>query len=462
MKKLLVLIFTACVTRLYGAPSFNVDYATFRAGEAELLQVYTMIQRNSLTFRGDDSRLTAKFNYVVAVKRGDSALASITEDRTDAASSRDEITVTQKVPLESSFRIKPGDYTVEVMVTDKSTGETQRRQIEITVENYQYDVLQLSEIEFATAISAANTSGAFIKKQIKALPDADRIYGNGLNAVRYYLEVYNLARAEGRVNYTIYRDILDSGGNIYKSLSEKELPQIASSVVEIDSFIVSDYPSGSYKLRISVADGITKQIAKVSKDFWILDRASMADIQSGGEATELALAIDNLSSAEAAAEIDYIRYLTTSSDNRIISKLMPEGNTGFLHTFWRRNDPTGMMRYRYLARIEAAIERFSSSIEEGWKTDRGRALIIYGEPNSFNRISFKLGSPDSEVWYFDQIEGGVMFVFSDVLGSGDLQQVYSSRVGEYVDMGWVKEMEYLYGMSIGDIITKRPKMMRNE
>ena len=94
-----------------------------------------------------------------------------------------------------------------------------------------------------------------------------------------------------------------------------------------------------------------------------------------------------------------------------------------------------------MTRIAAANDRYPSPFTEGWKTDRGRTLIVFGEPDMIERRNFQLGGQDAEVWYYDRIEGGVLFLFYDTKGTGDLQQVYSTKRGEYVDAGWVREME---------------------
>lgn len=460
MKRIISFMLTLCASALYGAPSFNIDYAVFRVGDAALLQVYTTVQRNSLQFLTADSGVEAKFNIVVSVNRGDSSLASVTDDRTDAVASRDQISPAHRIPLESSFQITPGDFTIEVLVTDKASGESRRKELKTTVPQYGRDNIDLSDIEFGMSVSPANTSGAFIKKQTKVIPDADRIYGGGFSTIYYYLEVYNLAATDRQAEYRIIRKILDGSGNVFKAFPEKSLAQRASSVTEIDSLSVADFPFGSYKLQMSVIDGITNQIAERSKSFWIYDTASIAALASGGATPELTAAIENLSPAEATREIEYIQYMTSLSDNRIIDKLKPEGHREFLLSFWRKNDPSGMMRYRYLARIKAADERFSTTSKNGWRTDRGRVLILYGEPSSVDRMSFELGAPDSEVWYYDQVDGGVMFYFTDLKGTGDLQQVYSSKSGEYIDIGWVQETEYRYDMPIQDVISNRPKLIK--
>ena len=61
----------------------------------------------------------------------------------------------------------------------------------------------------------------------------------------------------------------------------------------------------------------------------------------------------------------------------------------FIEAFWLRRDPTpdsvdNEFRDEYYRRIVLANERYTSGIP-GWKTDRGRILIMHGEPDEVER-----------------------------------------------------------------------------
>ena len=442
MKKLIIIIVLTWAGALNAIPSFNIDYAAFRAGEGIFLQVYTMIQRNSLDFRQTDDMLTAKYSLTVEIIRDDSSLASWTYDRTSRAASADEITPTQKIPEEASFRIRPGKYTIEVSVTDENISETRRREMEVVIQDFTGDKLAVSDLEFATKIErAGDASGPFTKRQLLVIPNADRIFGEDLITAYYYLEIYNLCLDSLGKEYTVIRSILDQNRKCVKTLPDKTRPQNASSVVEADLLSCATLSTGSYYLIIAVIDGCTGERIEVEKPFWVFKQGEELKPEPALTYGVLEEKIENLSEEEAKQEIEYLCFITSRSENKVIKKLELSGYKNFLLNFWRNRDMTGEMRFKYLTRVDVVNERYSTPMRKGWKTDRGRVLIVYGEPDMVERKNFELSGGDSEVWYYYQIEGGIIFVFYDLKGIGDLQQVYSTKRGEYIDAGWVKEME---------------------
>ncbi|MFQ5822845.1 MAG: GWxTD domain-containing protein [bacterium] len=82
----------------------------------------------------------------------------------------------------------------------------------------------------------------------------------------------------------------------------------------------------------------------------------------------------------------------------------------FIARFWWKRDTNtetakNEFRENYLARVKFANEHFGS-IRKGWKTDRGRILLIYEEPDEVERNPSLGDSRRYEIWrYFTQEEG---------------------------------------------------------
>lgn len=442
MKKFVTTVyFFAVITSLQAMPSFTVDYAVFRAADFALLQVYTMIQRGSLEHAPTDSTFNADYSIMVEILRDDSVLTSVTNDRTDRSGSIEEIGGNQKIPDESSFHIKPGTYILAVEVIDLNNNDNRRREIEITVEEFPAGKIALSDVELGTRIEKVQESGKFVKNRLLVIPNADGMYGGDLMTGYYYMEIYNLCLDETGKDYTVKRSILDENKEPVKDLPQKVKPQSAGSVVEADLFSCATLGTGSYYLRLEVIDGCNGKRAIREKRFWVYRPGDEVTPQSAVAYGRIEEKIGKLSIDDAKDEIEQLRYLTNRSENKVINNLQPEGYKQFLINFWRNKDSSGELRYRYMTRVEVANEKYTSPFKEGWKTDRGRTLIVYGNPDYLERRNFDLGGPDLEVWNYDRIEGGVLFVFSDLKGTGDFQQVYSTKRGEFNDAGWIRSME---------------------
>jgi hypothetical protein len=78
---------------------------------------------------------------------------------------------------------------------------------------------------------------------------------------------------------------------------------------------------------------------------------------------------------------------------------------------------------------------------DGWKTDRGRVYILYGEPDEIRRYPSTQNSRPYETWLYRQLENGVEFDFIDRSGFGDYVLVNSTKRGEIQDDQWDRQLQ---------------------
>lgn len=113
--------------------------------------------------------------------------------------------------------------------------------------------------------------------------------------------------------------------------------------------------------------------------------------------------------------------------------------------FWKIRDtnpvtPENEFFKDYLNRIEIANQRYSAMGRTGWKTDRGRVYLLYGEPSEVERYPNQLESRPYEIWRYNELEGGVYFVFADITGFSDYLLVHSTKRGEMRDDNWSRRI----------------------
>ncbi len=86
-----------------------------------------------------------------------------------------------------------------------------------------------------------------------------------------------------------------------------------------------------------------------------------------------------------------VRYIATPAEMAQLDSLTADAQIdAFMESFWERRDPYpeapgNPVREEHLARLGAAASRFHEPGRQGWDTDRGRILIIYGEPHEVVR-----------------------------------------------------------------------------
>jgi GWxTD domain-containing protein len=98
--------------------------------------------------------------------------------------------------------------------------------------------------------------------------------------------------------------------------------------------------------------------------------------------------------------------------------------------FWKKRDPTPSTAgneemERFLGRVNYAVKNFSQ-FRPGWRTDRGRIYIKYGEPDKIINTDGKVLGSRIQYWiYYSQ---GLAYVFEDASGMGEYQLLTTQMI----------------------------------
>jgi GWxTD domain-containing protein len=100
-----------------------------------------------------------------------------------------------------------------------------------------------------------------------------------------------------------------------------------------------------------------------------------------------------------------VRYLLTADEHRRFGRLRtPEAREAWVERFWRRLDPDPTTpRNEFQERFEARVaetERFREPPTPGWRTDRGRVLLLAGAPTSIRRDNHDPVAVEREIWTY--------------------------------------------------------------
>jgi GWxTD domain-containing protein len=140
------------------------------------------------------------------------------------------------------------------------------------------------------------------------------------------------------------------------------------------------------------------------------------------------------------------RYIANDYEQDQWKKLTTEdAKRKFLFNFWNSRDkntatPQNEYKSEYFDRVKTANERYTTIQKKGWKTDRGRVLITYGEPSEIERYPNQVDTKPYEIWKYEQLEGGTIFVFADLSGFNDYVLLHSTMRGELRDDLWMRQV----------------------
>ncbi len=133
----------------------------------------------------------------------------------------------------------------------------------------------------------------------------------------------------------------------------------------------------------------------------------------------------------------------------------------YIRSYWKQFDPypfdaKNELRDEFEYRINRANKSFSTPNKKGWRSDKGRIILLYGPADDVEVFPFESSIykhphtneyTDMEIWLYDKpgertdiplelkgLTGGRMFfLFTRLSGTDVYKQVYSSELGELND-----------------------------
>ncbi len=259
----------------------------------------------------------------------------------------------------------------------------------------------------------------------------------------YYMECYGLVPDSSHGDtISVTRNVLFAASGLNAKLpTERRMRKPGNSLVITDGFPAYTLKTGTYVLEIVIREQ-GQADRKSRRKFYVYrpeDIAQGREVHLDPEMRVVLLASggDILNTIDPDSAIDLMAYVINKQDERRVRDMEADGKRRFLLEFWNTHAPDDPeAANRYFARVSEANDRYSFLNQLGWKTDRGRILIQHGEPDFVDRRYAEAQVSDHEIWHYDRIEGGVLFVFFDRSGFGDLDLVHSTMRGEIYNPDW--------------------------
>jgi len=436
--------------------NFSVDWNKFRYSDSLTYFEFTAtLYRTILKYvPEEDSTFTAKFLVTAELIDGDSVIAKKQWINVNKVDSLEQVHNNQRLYCANSFIIDPGDYQFKINISDPNAENRKAEGIfPVTISTFPDNKLLLSDLQFASSIRKDTSKSIYVKNGFRIMPNPTALYGIGLPILYCYNEIYNLqtATTDSGTKYIVNYSILDKDGKTVKSLPEKERTKPGTSSVEVNGINVVTLVSGPYFLVLDVEDKETGEKATARRKFFVYREGDFAEggalyksreevIDQGSPGLD-ADRYDVMSEEKIKEEFQYATYISTKEERSTFKKLPLEGKRKFIKEFWAKRDqtpgtPANEYKQEYLGRVNLANRSYRGSFRKGWKSDRGRVLLVYGKPDEIERFPFSNENKPYEIWHFFSIQGGVVFIFVDRRDMGDLELVHSTARGELYDQEW--------------------------
>jgi len=113
-----------------------------------------------------------------------------------------------------------------------------------------------------------------------------------------------------------------------------------------------------------------------------------------------------------------MKYLLSEEQIEEVKELRIEELNDWFDAFWKERDPSPHTTYNelldvYYVRVTEAVRNYSNRFKEGWQTDRGKVLLLYGEPTEIENRKYSVNSVPHIIWKYVNEDGEQIFTFID-------------------------------------------------
>ncbi len=429
----------------------NLDYAQFSYDDTRVyLEIYYSAGEDQLTYVDRRGQFEGALLLWVVVLAQDSD--SILVDRVwRSPHSGDPAALDpdRKVIGMIGLAIPPGEHKLQIKYYD----EMDRSR----VDSITFDLPErtfgkrgpaISDLELCASIEKAtpDPGNIFYKNTYSVIPNPGKLYGLGKPVLFYYAECYGLATDHKNEAYQLRVTVRDRAEREVYRRSYDRVKQPGSRV-EVGTVNISAMPSGRYNLVLTMVDSTIGLSVSSEKRFFVYN-PDLVTAEGGDLSVSpyVEIIYGEMTEEQLNEEFAQARYTAQKSEIKQFKKLSSSTEKReFLHVFWTRRDqnpatPLSEFRQEYFRRVDLATKKYSSGGRGGWKTDRGRVLILYGKPDEIESHPNEIDSKPYEIWYYEYIQGGVFFVFVDRTGFLDYYLVQSSARNEINDPNWQSQL----------------------
>jgi GWxTD domain-containing protein len=424
----------------------NLDYAKFRNSDSTgYLEIYYGFYPSLASYEMRDGHYSGLLIVSTRVRdaKGGAILVNNRSAVPIVVADTNQFSRRSTLVSVGGYVLPFGDYTLDVVVTD-SLNQSRKDSIALPVKVLNYgNVVGISDLELCSNIkSSEEKNDLFYKNSLEVLPNPTLVFGVASHPMMFnYAEIYNLDSIH---TYSIKSQVIGADGAIVKETAKSRKYKIKNAV-EAGTTNVASIPSGKYRFRLTFSDEAGTVLAEREKSFYLYNPHIKGSQKAASsiKATELA----GMSAEELADEFRKAQYIATDQEVRTFSQISSEeGRREFLAKFWTevengRLGQAPMTRMVYLQRVLAASQRFHALNRDGWRTDRGRVFVLYGEPDEIERFPSSQEAKPYENWHYYSIENGVEFIFIDRSGFGEYILVHSTKRGELRDDDWQRFLQ---------------------
>ncbi|MFM7773799.1 MAG: GWxTD domain-containing protein [Candidatus Kapaibacterium sp.] len=387
----------------------RISIVCFKGTEAdsERVDIYTAMPLQALMFVQTGSTYTAEYTVqcIVRAADGERVLGKRTRRRvTEARYDVSRGSTGKTDVLQTVCTLEPGEYTVDVIVTDDVAHRDFTISKRIRVPSFEANILSMSSVLFVSSLEQKG-------ERYRITPHVSDNVGALDDGFFLFFETYNEEPLHDSVD--VLCDIIGNGSRVGRLAKGTIDVRRLRAQQYLRVHVPADIASGSYVLRTVLVDPATYRDGDTTCFLARSERQIVIEqVTNGRVIDDIDKAARRLRYVATQTEIDSIRAASTAAERK-----------RRFEVYWAGLDPTpGTLRNEafeeYFERVDH-VDRNFRSYNEGWLTDMGMIYIVLGPPSTVNR---RVNTMDGTVvveWTY--VQANRRFLFIDYTTFGDFR-----------------------------------------
>ncbi len=447
---ILALLFYVSLNAYASTFPVQVDFCQFRGDSVSTSVLMSYAFADSiLVYKRQASQFSGAMNFELEIRNSHGFV--LTEQwaaEHSVASSSDPLH--SDVLGQREFRLAPGQYKVLVRAIDAVRPKRHDSAVyDLVVRRMTTTKPTISELlvcQSIVVVEPSNEPKPFVRNGFLLLPKPSHELIGTSPVLHAYVEMYNLQELHADSVSLLY-SIRDGAGRVILD-AEVKRKVIASGQTDVFEQDLQFVPTGTYFLNcallIPTSNGVDS--SSTIRKFYILNPEQSSELSDLRSEDELFLASEFATMSDSTIEDEYRKAMAVGPLSQLVT--YPQltnllAKQKFIFRFWNLKDPdpSTVVNERYESfkkAVRYAVLNYKNPFApKGWDCDQGRVLMRYGFPTNIDRQLYNSDAAfPHETWTYDNIQGGVQFVFVNLYGRGRIVLVHSTAIGERRDFDW--------------------------
>jgi len=315
-----------------------------------------------------------------------------------------------------------------------------------------------STLQLLDTVVHNNQQSPFLKNNRQQIPISTNFYDESRKLMYFYAELYQLGVVDTSQrpivqHFYISKKSLD--GTALNGLQKKDTITSPAFISRLDSFKLSNLPTGNYYLNAVIFSAGKEILASKSTFFQLINKnpeEPKPDSSSADTAKELTYVnltktfVGKYNLPQLKSILRMLLPISDPSDQRTINDFLkrPDENyiRYYIYNYFARDNQKNPEKpwEAYAERVREVNRLFGISNKPGYETDRGYMYLKYGKPDDIVTVPNEPGALPYEIWQYYAVgrtnQPGVFLFYQPASSMNEFKLLYSTVNGEMKNSQW--------------------------